>query len=358
MTRGEEITAAFEVALAALDELRLEHYEETSVRLIVERLGSRLERFFKTAVFPDAAATDTFDTLINRLKSVGTDKSTRAQLHALRDLYNGAKHDPAAPVRLKRAVDTITAARVAVQSLVATGIGATAAPIERVISRLLWVSAYDVYVDGVTEVYVSLPLPEDIFATHLDIVLIDGLAWDAMKTELLATGCFHYGGEHFDPAVYARFGQEQDFLNAGIWDGDYRQLIRVISKYENRPTAARLIPNLRRDHMSIAVLSAIALAGVDVASAAATPLAVDELKAAILKHADEVYAMPDERSWVRAAAAGLAELIVQLPFAAWAQLSGPFWNLWNPKPVAAAVSPADAKKVRYVIDDASRIVII
>lgn len=321
-------------------------------------MGSRLERFLKTAVFPGAVAVDKFDTLINRLKSTGMDKSARAQLHALRELYNDAKHDPTTPVRLKRAVDTIEAARSAVQILIASGIGATAAPIEKVISRLLWVSAYDVYVGGVTEVYVSLPLPEDTFATHLDLVWIDGLAWDAMKAELLATGCFHYGSEHFDPTVYARFGQEQDFLNAGIWDGDYRQLIRIISKYEDRPTAARIIPDLRRDHMSIAVLSAIALAGVDVANTAAAPMAIDDLKAAILGHADKVYAMPDERSWVQAAALGLAELIDQVPFAAWTQLSGPFWNLWNPKPLTAAVSPAHAKKVRYVIDDASRVVIV
>ncbi|GFZ98669.1 hypothetical protein GCM10010923_03600 [Blastomonas marina] len=358
VTRGDEVLAAFAAALAALDELRLEHYEDSAVRSIVERLGSRLERFFKTAVFPDAAASDTFDTLINRLKSLGIAKTVRGQLHSVRDLYNDAKHDPAASVRLKRAVDAISAARGGVETLIANGIGATAAPIEKVISRLLWVSAYDVYVGGVTEVYVSLPLPEDIFATHLDLVWIDGLAWDSMKAELLATGCFHYGKEHFDPEVYARFGQEQDFLNAGVWDGDYRQLIQIISKYEDRPTAGRLIPNLRRDHMSIAVHSAIALAGVDVATAATAPLGLDELRAAILKRADEVYAMPDERSWVQATAAGLAELIVQLPFAAWSQLNGPFWNLWNPKPFTAAVSPADAKKIRYVIDDASRVVIV
>lgn len=358
MTRGEEVVAAFVEAQTALDDLRLEHYEDTAVRSIAERLGSRLERFFKTAVFPGAKTADSFDTLINRLKSLGIDKSVRGQLHALRELYNDAKHDPGASVRLKRAVDTIVAARSAVEALIATGIGATAAPVEKVISRLLWVSAYDVYVGGVTEVYVSLPLPEDIFATHLDLVWINGLAWDTMKAELLTTGCFHYGKEHFDPAVYARFSEEQDFLNAGIWDGDYRQLIRIISKYEDRPTAGRLIPDLRRDHMSIAVLSAIALAGVDVASAATATLSLEELKAEILKRADEVYAMPDERSWVQATAAGLAELIVQLPFAAWSQLNGPFWNLWNPKHLNVAVSPADARNIRYVIDDASRVVIV
>lgn len=358
MNRGEEIIAEFSEALSALDKLRLEHYEDTAVRSIVERLGSRLERFFKTAVFPGTTAADTFDTLINRLKSHGIHKSVRAQLHALRDLYNDAKHDPVAAIRLKRAVDTIAAARTAVEALVSMGVGATAAPVERVISRLLWVSAYDVYISGVTEVYVSLPLPENLFATHLDHIWIDGLAWDSMKAELLDTECFHYGQEHFDPVVYARFSEEQDFLNAGIWDGDYRQLIRIISKYEDRPTADRLVPHLRRDHMPIAVLSAIALAGVDVASAATAILSREELKAKILKHADEVYAMPDKHSWIPETAAGLAELIVQLPFAVWSELNGPFWNLWNPKPLTTVVSPADAEKVRYVIDDASRIVIV
>lgn len=357
VTRGEEIDAAFDDALAALDALRLEHYEDATIRSIIERLGSRVERFFKTAVFPGAIAAETFDTLINRLKAIGIDKTVRRQLHGLRDLYNDAKHDPTAPIRLKRTVDMVTAARAAVRTLIQAGLGATSAPVETVVSRLLWISAYDVYVGGVTEVYVSLPLPEDIFATHLDLVWIKGLEWDAMKGELLATGCFHYGKEHFDPVVYSRFVEEQDFLNAGIWDGDYRQLIRIISKYEDRPTAAQLIPNLRRDHMYVAVLSAIALAAVDIATGVPAPLAVEKLRSQILEHADKVYAMPDERIWVHAAATGLAELIVQLPFASWAHLSGPFWNLWNPKQLIAVVSAVDLKMVPYVIDDANRVVI-
>lgn len=357
MTRGEEITAAFDDALAVLDTLRLEHYEDATVRSIIEQLGSRVERFFKTAVFPGAIATETFDTLINRLKAIGIDKTVRRQLHGLRDLYNDAKHDPTAPVRLKRSVDMVTAARAAVQTLIGAGLGATSAQVETVISRLLWVSAYDVYVGGVTEVYVSLPLPEDTFATHLDLVWIKGLEWGRMKAELLATGCFHYGKEHFDPVVYCRFAEEQDFLNAGIWDGDYRQLILIISKYEDRPTAAQLIPDLRRDHMYIAVLSAIALSAVDIATVAPAPLTIEKLRSEILEHADKVYAMPDERVWVQTAATGLAELVVQLPFASWAQLSGPFWNAWNPKPLRAVVSPADLNKVHYVIDDETRVVI-
>lgn len=356
MTRGEEMIAELKAALSMLDSLSMEHYEDADIRTIVEHIGSKVERFFKSAIFPGSAASDTFDLLINRLKSVGIAKAERQRLHALRELYNDAKHDPNKPMRLKTAIDVIFGACTAIQGLINAQIGATAASVETVVSRLLWVSAYDIYVGGITEVYVSLPLPKEIFATHLDVVYVKGLAWDELKAKLLATNSFHYGPEHFSPEVYNRF-IEGDFLNAGVWDGDYRQLIQILSEYEDRATALKLIPDLRRDHMFIAVLSAIALAGVDVATVAEQPLPVADLGTAILDRADKAYAMPSERPWVKAAAEGLAELIIQLPFETWSRLSGPFWNLWNPKPLTATVSPQDKAHVRYIIDDTNRIVI-
>lgn len=180
--------------------------------------------------------------------------------------------------------------------------------------------------------------------------------WDNLKAELLATGAFHYGLEHIPGRAHERF-REGDFLNAGVWDGDYRQLITILAKYEDRKTALSLLPVLRRDHMFIAVLSAIALAAVDVTSTAERALSAENLTVAILTRADEAYAMPSERPWVSNAAEGLAALIVQLPFSTWSALSGPFWNLWNPKPISTAVTPEDAGG-HYVIDDANRVVIV
>ena len=340
-----------------MDRLRLEHYEDAEVRAIVERLGSKLERFLKSAVWPDADANETLEGSISRLKAHCVSKSVRNALHSLRELYNDAKHAPGKPIRLKSAVDATAGSRAAIASLIDMNLGSTAEPVEKVISRLLWVSAYDVYVGGVTEVYVSLPLPDDDFATHLDLVWVKGLEWDNLKAELLATGSFYYGKEHFPPLVYEKF-REGDFLNAGIWDGDYRQLIQIISKYEDRPTAEKLIPHLRRDYMSIAVLSSIALAAVDVASRASHAKPLDELREAILEQADRTYAMPNERPWVRAAAESLAEMLIRLPFEAWRQLSGPFWNLWNPRPLTALIEPAAKATARYIIDDANRVVIV
>lgn len=355
MTRGEEILAAIEAALGLLDRLRLEHYEDDDIRTVVETLGSKVERFFKTAIFPGTPGKDTFDSVINRLKSAGVARIVRDQLHGFRDLYNDAKHDPDQRMRLKNAVDAICDARAALGTLINAGLGATNAPVESVLSRFLWVSAYDDYVGGLTDVYVSLPLPDDVFATHLDVVYIKGTAWDALKSDLLATGSFYYGAQHFTPDIYARF-HEGDFLNAGVWDGDYRQLIQLLSKYEDRATASRLLPDLRRDHMFLAALSAVALAGVDVVRRASGSVPAQELQAAILARADDTYAMPSERPWVTMAARDLAQIINELPADAWPLLSGPFWDLWNPKPLTTIVEPTESSN-HYVIDDANRIVI-
>lgn len=356
-TRGDEMLAAFDGAQAELKRLQLEHYEDAEVRAIVEGLGSKLERFFKSAIFPNSAATEHFDTLINRLKAAGVDKEVRGKLHTFRSLYNDAKHDPLHTIRLKIASDTLIGARSAMEGLIAAQFGSTGAPVHKAVSRLLWLSAYDQYFDGSTDMYVSLPLPEDDFATHLDVVYTKLDAWHALMEDLLATGSLYFGKEHFAPHVFAKF-DEEGFLNAGIWDGDYRLLIQILSKYENRSIADRIIPDLRRDHMALAVLSAIVLAGVDVASTAATSKSVEEIEANIRDRADKVYAMPSERSWVREAAKELAEKIVELPVETWAHLSGPYWNLWKRNGDGAPADPGGEPRRRYTIDEIGRIVVV
>lgn len=356
-TRGDEMLAAFEAAKADLDRLRLEHYEDGAVRAIVENLGSKLERFFKSAIFPTVATKTTSYVLINRLEEFGVNGDVRGKLHAFRELYNAAKHDPSHTIRLKIASDALDNARVAISSLIDGNIGSTGAPVSKAVSRLLWLSAYDEYCDGVTDMYVSLPLPEDDFATHLDVVYTKIDTWDAMMQDLRATGSLYFGKEHFPAHVFAKF-DESGFLDAGIWDGDYRQLIQILSKYEDRSIANRLIPDLRRDHMAAAVLSAIALAGVDVATAAESSMSIDEIETLILDRADKAYAMPSERSWVKAAAGELAGAITELSFETWAQLSGPYWNLWKRKDTGVPALPEGTPRRRFLIDDANRVVVV
>ncbi|RYC28382.1 hypothetical protein [Ciceribacter ferrooxidans] len=357
MTRGDEIIAAIANAESALAELRFEPYQDNDIRAIVDVLGSRVERFFKTAVFPGTPSSDTFDRVIGRLKSVGISTKLRDDLHALRELYNGSKHDPDQPLSLKAVLEIMQKAQDAMRTLLASGIGVTSQSVAKAVSKTLWVSAYDVLHQGVTEIYVSLPWPDEDFATHLDIVWIRAAAWNQLRAQLLDTGSIKFGEESFTPEVYAKF-REEDFLEAAEWTGDYRILVQILSKFEDRPTAGRLIPSLRRDHMGPAVLSSIALAGVDLVSKALQPLQSYDLVNAILKRADEVYAMPNERPWVREAAEQLAVLLGQLDFNDWSNLIGPFWKPWDPLR-STQKAPEDAQPlVRYEIDDMIRLVIV
>ena len=356
MTRGDEMMVTVERAIADLERLHLAHYGDEDVRRIVEDVGSRTEQFFKAAVFPGLDSETSFDTAINRLKGLGFSKTVRGQLHALRELYNDAKHDPSKPVRLKVATDRLRDCRSALADLIAAAPGQVRAAVETAVSRLLWISGYDHYTGGCTSVYVSLPLPHDVFATHVDVFWLHHASWELLKADLLATGSFFYGSTHFEPDAFARFN-EDDFINAGVWDGDYRLLVTILARHEHRPLKDQLISSLRRDHMFISVLSAIILARVDVVTTASRVLDEQTLSDAILSQADTVYAMPDERPWVRDSANALSQMIVQIPFAQWAGLKGPFWNLWTPKDLAAHVQSPDPKRAPFVIDDANRIVI-
>lgn len=356
MTRGDEILATFAKAQADLGYLRYEHYQDDDIRAIVEVVGSKVERFFKTAVFPGSDVTDTFDRVINRLKSAGLGKNTRDDLHGFRELYNASKHDPLRALSLKATINTVQKARDAMKSLLTSGIGNTSLPVTKVVSKTLWITAYDVLHQGVTEIYVSVPWPDEDFATHLDIVWIKASEWDPLRNELAATGSAQIGAAYFAPTVYKKF-HEDDFLEAAEWNGDYRDLIQILSKYEDRPTAGKLIPSLRRDHMGTAVLSAVALAGVDVVSKAEQAMTPEQLTNAILKRADEVYAMPDERPWGKEAAEHFGDLLSQVDFKQWSDLIGPFWKPWNPSHRTGTGSNKSRPPVHYEIDDMMRLVI-
>lgn len=138
--RGEEMKGALEGAIADLKRLHLAHYTDEDVRGIIEDVGSRTERFFRTAVFPGLDPATSFDTAINGLKSLGFSKVLRANLHELRELYNDAKHDPSKPIRLKIATDILNRCRSALENLIAARPGQVGSAVEAAVSRLLWIS--------------------------------------------------------------------------------------------------------------------------------------------------------------------------------------------------------------------------
>jgi hypothetical protein len=51
--------------------------------------------------------------------------------------------------------------------------------------------------------------------------------WDNLKPMLQAHPRFRLGELHFEPKVWQSMREEGDFLNAGVWDGEYSELIRL-----------------------------------------------------------------------------------------------------------------------------------
>jgi hypothetical protein len=356
LTRGEEILAVIDSAEQSLVALESIHYTSEDVRRIVQELGSRVERFFKSAVFPGVDPGMDFAGVINRLKAHGGHpKERRAKFHALRDLYNDGKHDPSIALKQRQALLVVHDLRVAMAELITTNPGQVGTPASEAVSRVLWLTGHDCYTMGATEVYVSLPLPDDLWATHQDHFWLDWQSWDLLKDELKATGSFYYGKEHFRDDVYQRFN-EDDFIGAGIWDGDYRQLIQIIARHEKRELNEQAL--FPRDEMYIAVLSGLTLAAIDMAAQRQDFATATDLSAAIIVQADKVYAVPNKRPSVQRTAEALAEMIFKLPREHWRTLSGPYWNIAAPSDLVAHIKPAENTKIPLIIDDLNRIIVV
>ena len=148
------------------------------------------------------------------MKGLGFSKAVRGRLHALRELHNDAKHNPSKPVRLKIASDRLRDCRSALADLIAAAPGQVRAAVDTAVSRLFWISGYDHHTGGCTSVYVSLPLPHDVFATHVDVFWLRHASWEQLKADLLSTGNFFYGATHFEPDAFARFNEEPSSTRA------------------------------------------------------------------------------------------------------------------------------------------------
>lgn len=148
------------------------------------------------------------------------------------------------------------------------------------------------------------------------------MAWDDLKIDLLADSRFHLGREYFPLEVWNFFSSEGDFLNAGIWEGSYRDLIRILAKYEWREINNQLLPGLARQHNATSVGTALTMAAVDIAGAGA-PQDAEALTEAILRRADTEYALNTSSSSIRLAARQIADLILTVPSIQQAGLIGP-----------------------------------
>ena len=330
-------------------------YTSEDVRRIIQGLGSKVERFFKKAVFPGLDAGVDFGGAINRLKAAGHTKEVRDKFHALRILYNEGKHDASVAIRQRQALLVVRDVRLAAQDVIAANPGQVGAVAKEPISHVLWLTGHDNYTGGNTEIYVTLPLPQDRYATHLDHIWIDFEDWDALKADLKATGNFYFGPEHFTEELYKRF-DEDDFIGGGVWDGEYRQLIEILARHENPDQNNRVI--FPRQMMYAGMLACLILAAIDVVESGPLTGTASDLSDAMLAQAQTRYGIAIDRPPVKSAAEVLSTMILQLSPEHRSSLTGPYWNIAQASDLTANAKPPDGNKVPLLIDDRNRIIIV
>lgn len=185
---------------------------------------------------------------------------------------------------------------------------------------MLWLASWDHYVHGDGEVQVFLPIAEDDgeHPPRIDVIYLKGLAWPDVLAPLGTSVSSATG--RIPKKFLDSWESEGDCAGARIFEGEYRELLKVLAQAELR---LDLIPLLKREADVSAVRTALALAATDVARASAGPQVKDELVTEILQVAAVEYAVPRSAPLARRYAESLGELVTSLTPIELAMVSGP-----------------------------------
>ncbi|MDR6661288.1 hypothetical protein J2W51_003874 [Tardiphaga robiniae] len=323
MTRGDEMIVAAATSLETLRKLAFGPYARHEISAVIDPLGSRLETFLRTVVLPTSRRKDRLVDMIADLAAHGLDQPTRDGLDGLRELYNDSKHKPQIPLLLARATSVTEGVLSAIADICTSGIGVTGAPLGRELNYSLWVGFWDYYTGGMTEAAVMLPGDHWTHVSTVDTIQMRISDWDTLKPALQTHPRFRLGEPHFEPKVWKSMRDEGDFLNAGVWDGEYAELLRLLAPFHNADVENSVIPGTRRRDSVFSVSTAVIMAAVDVARAAGHLPTENQLQEEITRRAADEYAMTSDSPYVARCAAQLATCLLGVPYEHWSLIAGP-----------------------------------
>jgi hypothetical protein len=182
------------------------------------------------------------------------------------------------------------------------------------------------------------------FAPTMDTIHISVQAWDKAKKDLAPAGKVTLGKEALPYEVYEGFRDDADFHEAFAFEGEYRDLVSTLAKYEFRVEG--LIEPMHRENAAESMIQAFTLAALDVADL----VEPEDLAAAICVQVINVYAVSPEWSHLKNWCTDFGELVAQIPAEKRAGLSGPVWlagDVYNKESTRAL---AIHKRLRVIIN--------
>lgn len=294
-------------------------HEPSDFADLLTNAGTWLERFLKAHIHPRGHNWK-FVRLINELASIGVAAPAVASLHLVRRRYNSAKHDPAYEPSIDDVTGALGGLLVVLHGLAGRAFGTSEQEVAPAYRRRVWLASWDHYVHGDGEVHVMLPVGESDcdLPPSIDTIYLKGLAWPDVLKPL---------GASVRPAqgvVPQRFldawEREGDFAGARVFEGAYRDLLRVLAGAE---LGLDLLPFLKRENDRMAMLIAVAFASVDTVRSQGPFDSIKHMSDEIKAHAAREYAAPRASPLVVQAVARFSVLLNAVPPERFPQVAGP-----------------------------------
>lgn len=320
-THFENLLQQVQSARARLKELTQTDYTSHDIKDVIKDIGSNLEVFLKIAAFPHKNQRHDFVEFINELLTIGLVQADVDVLHQLRTAYNNSKHNPQYEPRLLETTNLINEVQSSLEKLRGMNFGRIAEQIPQKHKRVLWLFAWDHY-QGDTEISIMIPSFDTDRAPSLDVIHIDMSAWDAAVDDLKKVGTFETGKHFFPKSLYDFYSGEGDFLVGGVFEGEYKDIIKTLAKYELR---LELFPGLNRHDSPTSMLQALILATVEVASTFSYEPSKEDLEHRIKEVACNSYAVPPDYRNIEKLVEEVTSLLERLDFSLWPAVSGPTW---------------------------------
>lgn len=288
-TRGEAMTKDAESALSKTTALTQQSFSRADLSALIEPFTSRLEYFLKAVVFPTCNRRTNLHDLIEDLGSLGLPSSNVTALHGLRLLYNTSKHASDVDLQSRDCVRTLQGVVDALKQISGLSITSVDAPYEPSFNTVVYVGFWDHYVGGETEVGLFLPSDHWLGTAPISTFHFPMSSWDHLKLLLVDHPRFSRGEEALGATLWKSFSDEGDFLDAGVWEGDVRELLALLSVHNDESLEKAVIPFLARRNNSVSVGIALISAAVDIVRADPT-VAGKELRKQIENRAKGEYA--------------------------------------------------------------------
>ncbi|MEM5643082.1 hypothetical protein AAHB52_20865 [Bacillus toyonensis] len=161
--------------------------------------------------------------------------------------------------------------------------------------RVVWIAGWDHFTTGDTEIAIVIPYEYDgskTFIPTLDYFNIHSEGWNKIIERFSQTNKLHMGKEYFLDSTYDYISGLGDFIEAGVYIGDYRELIIEISRHVDLKKEKALLPNLQRKNDFLSMFFAVIYASCDVICEGKWSKSTEEMQNSIYQILEYRYAAP------------------------------------------------------------------